>query len=120
MGKRRATGKSPVAATRNARATVARIFLSLVAHLPVITRAGIVRAEPRRFFRGGSSQSPEGVGGDAEDVFEGAGEMKLIAETGAFGDLLDQGAGLFQPFGSEVHFQSHQKFIWTLVVVALE
>jgi len=66
------------------------------------------------------AQAAEGVGGDAEDVFEGAGEVELIAEAGAFGDLLDQGAGFFEPLGGAVHFQTHQKSIWRLVVVALE
>ena len=67
-----------------------------------------------------SAQAAEGVGGDAEDVFEGAGEVELVAEAGAFGDLFDQCAGLFEPLGGEVHFQAHQKSIWALVVVALE
>ena len=46
--------------------------------------------------------------------------MKLVAETGAFGNLLDQRAGLLEPFGGEVHFQAHQKLVWALMVVALE
>ena len=46
--------------------------------------------------------------------------MKLVAEAGAFGNLLDQRAGLPQPPGGEVHFQAHQKLVWALVVVALE
>jgi hypothetical protein len=46
--------------------------------------------------------------------------MELVAETGAFGNLLDQRAGLLKPFGGEVHFQAHQKLVWALVVVTLE
>ena len=46
--------------------------------------------------------------------------MKLVAETGAFGNLLDQRAGLLKPSGGEVHLQVHQKLVWALTVVALK
>jgi hypothetical protein len=68
-------------------------------------KAGTRRRGPARRRQGTFlSQSAECVWGDAEDVFEGAGEMELIAEAGAFGNLLDQCAGLLEPFGGEVHF----------------
>src|ERR1039457_613896 len=46
--------------------------------------------------------------------------MELVAEAGAFGNLLDQRAGLLEPFGGAVHLQAHQKLVWTLAVVTLE
>src|ERR1017187_5301390 len=65
-------------------------------------------------------QPAENIGRNSQHAFEGAGEVKLIAETGAFGDLLDQRAGLLQPLGGEIHFEAQQKLVWAFVIVALE
>ena len=46
--------------------------------------------------------------------------MELVAETGAFGNLLDQRAGLLEPTGGKVHFQAHQELVWALVIVTLK
>ena len=46
--------------------------------------------------------------------------MKLVAKSGAFRYLLDQRIGLLQPFRRQIHFQTHQKLIWALMIVALE
>ena len=46
--------------------------------------------------------------------------MELVAETGAFGNLFDQRAGLLKPLGGKIHFQANQKLVWTLVVVTLK
>jgi len=46
--------------------------------------------------------------------------MKRIAKAGFLGHLLDQGGGLLEQFGSEVHFQPQQTLIRTLMVIPPE
>ena len=67
-----------------------------------------------------SSQPAENIGRDSEHAFEGARKVKLVAETGALGNLLDQRAGLLKQFGGEVHFEAQQELVWAFVIVALE
>jgi hypothetical protein len=46
--------------------------------------------------------------------------MERVAEAGFFRHLLDQGGGLLEQFGGEVHFQPQQILIRTLVVILPE
>ena len=63
---------------------------------------------------------PERVRRQAEHGLERAREMERVAEAGLLGHLFDQRAGLLQPLGGQVHFQSQQILIGALVVVPPE
>jgi hypothetical protein len=66
------------------------------------------------------TQPAENIGRNSKHTFEGAGEVELVAETGALGNLFDQRVGLLKPLGGKVHFEAQQKLVWALMVIALK
>ena len=64
--------------------------------------------------------SSESFRRDAEDAFEGAGEMEWIAESDLLGDLFNQRPRRLEPLRRKVHFQAQKKAVGTLVIVTPE